>query len=51
VSRQWDATNVSETAPRGDAALQQLQLAHLARSVCLSVAAVWALLQVARRRD
>jgi hypothetical protein len=33
-----------------DAAFQQLQLAHLARSVCVSAAAVWALVQVARAR-
>ena len=28
-----------------DAAFRQLQLAHLARTLCVSVAAVWALLQ------
>lgn len=33
-----------------DAAFQQLQLAHLARTVCVSVAAVWALQQVARAK-
>ncbi|MDY0747689.1 hypothetical protein SNE35_24515 [Paucibacter sp. R3-3] len=34
-----------------DAAFQQLQTSHLARSLCLTVAAVWALLQCRPSRD
>ena len=34
-----------------DAAFRQLQISHLARTLCLSVAAVWALLQDRRPLD
>ena len=50
VSTPWAAGALGDFHDHGftDAAFQQLQLAHLARSLCVSVAAVWALLQLAR---
>jgi len=53
VSTRWAAGAQDDFHDHGfsDAGLRQLQLAHLARSVCVSGAAAWALLQLARPRD
>jgi len=50
VSTPWAAGAQGDMHDHGfsDAAFRQLQLAHLARSVCVTMAAVWALLQVKR---
>lgn len=47
ASTPWAADALGEMHDHGfsDAAYQHLQLAHLARSLCVSAAAVWALLQ------
>lgn len=51
VTTKWAAGAQDDMHDYGftDAAFQQLQLAHLARTLCLSVAAVWSLQQVAKR--
>jgi len=52
VTTRWAAGAQDDMHDYGfsDAAFQQLQVAHLARTVCVSVAALWALQQVARTR-
>lgn len=52
ASTPWAAGAQGDMQEHGftPAAFQQLQLSHLARTLCVSVAAVWALLQVARSR-
>ena len=49
----WAAGALGDMQDDGfsDAAFQQLQTSHLARTLCLSLAAVWALLQDRRLRD
>lgn len=53
VATRWAAGAHDDMHDHGfsDAAFQQLQIAHLARTLCLSAAAVWTLLQVARWRQ
>ena len=53
ASTPWAAGALGDMQDQGfsDAAFQQLQRAHLARTLCLSIAAVWALLQGRLARD
>lgn len=52
ASTPWAAGAQGDMQEHGfsDASFQQLQLAHLARTVCVSVAGVWALMSVGRPR-
>ncbi len=53
VSTPWAAGAQGDMQEQGfsEAAFRQLQMAHLVRTLCLSVAAVWALVQDQRLRE